>query len=171
MIEELRELYAFNRWATARVLDAVARLDDAAFTRELGSSFSSVRDTLAHMVVAEWIWLERWHGRSPTERPAWYAVAGLDGLRAVWQDIDRAREALLAQLTDAELQRPAAYRTMSGEPYSNTLAQMLRHVVNHSTYHRGQVVAMLRQLGAEGVSTDLIDFYRLQAPVVAPPAS
>ncbi len=161
MIEELRELFAYNRWANERVLDAAAKLDESAFGRPLGSSFGSVRDTLAHVLAADWAWLERWRGRSPATPPAWDAST-LAAIRSRWAELEREREAFVAGLTDADLERELAYRTLSGAAVRNTFSEMLRHVVNHSSYHRGQVVGMLRQLGAEGVNTDLIAYYRLR---------
>jgi uncharacterized damage-inducible protein DinB len=168
MIEEMRELYAYTRWANARVLDAVARLDHDAFTRSLGSSFPSVRETLVHTLGADWIWLERWRGHSPSGHPASWDQSTFPALRAAWAQVEDERDAFLAGLTDADLEREISYRNTAGQPFSSSFARMLRHVVNHSTYHRGQVVGMLRQLGAEGVGTDLILWYREQAPRGAP---
>lgn len=160
MIDEIRELYAYNRWANRRLLDAASRLSPEAFTRDLGSSFPSVRDTLAHIVAAEWVWLERWRGRSPTGPPEAWDLSTPDAIRGAWEEVERDRQAFLAGLDDAAPKREIAYRTTSGQPFEQPLGQMLRHVVNHSSYHRGQVVTMLRQLGAEPPPTDLILFYR-----------
>lgn len=160
MIDEIRELYAYNRWANRRLLDAASRLSPEAFTRDLGSSFPSVGDTLAHIVAAEWVWLERWRGRSPTGPPDAWDLSTPGTLRAAWEEVDRNRQAFLVELTEAASGREIAYRTTSGQPFEQPLGQMLRHVVNHSSYHRGQVVTMLRQLGAEPPPTDLILFYR-----------
>ena len=67
--EETRQLYDFNAWANRRSLSAAAALTPEQFTKPMGSSFSSVRDTLAHIFGAEWIWLERFQGRSPSSLP------------------------------------------------------------------------------------------------------
>ena len=163
MIEELRDLFAYTAWANGGVLDAVAKLDAEAFTRDLGSSFPSVRATLVHLLGADWIWLARWHGTSPTALPEGWDLSSVDAIRQRWAEVERERAAFAAGLTDDDLARPLAYRNMKGEAFVNTLAETLRHVVNHSTYHRGQVVTMLRQLGAQGVNTDLIGFYRQRA--------
>ena len=63
--EDFRLLYDYNSWANHRTLDACSQLNDEQFTRDMGSSFRSVRDTLVHVMLVEWLWLERWHGRSP----------------------------------------------------------------------------------------------------------
>ncbi len=160
MIEEVRELQAYDAWATNRILTAAARLGRDDLTRDLGSSFPSVLDTLAHILSADWVWLERWLGRSPTGTPADWDLGTLDGVRARWLEVRAERAGFLEELTDQDLQRRVDYRDTSGRPWTSTMAQMLRHVVNHATYHRGQVVTMLRQLGATPPSTDLIRFYR-----------
>ncbi len=163
MVEALRELFEYTAWADRRVLDAVARLDAAAFEKDLGSSFPSIRATLVHVLSANWVWLARWQGSSPTSIPAAWDLSSFPALRAKWGEIQREQAAFLAGLTDADLTRRLSYRNTRGEPFVDALGETLRHVVNHATHHRGQVVTMLRQLGAEGVNTDLIAFYRLRS--------
>src|SRR5258708_13222693 len=63
-------LFEYNYWARDRQLEASAALSQEQFLRPMGNSFSSLRDTLAHLVAAEWIWLERWRGRSPAALPS-----------------------------------------------------------------------------------------------------
>ncbi len=159
MIEEVRELFAYTRWANGLMLDAVARLGPEELTRNLGSSFPSVRETLVHMLGAEWRWLERWRGHPPGPLPSSWDLSTLASIRQIWAEVERAEEAYVAGLTDADLERVLSYRYSDGTPGRANFAQMLRHVVNHATYHRGQVTTMLRQLGAAGVDTDLITFY------------
>jgi uncharacterized damage-inducible protein DinB len=159
-VDECRELIEFNRWATARVLDAVAELPAEDFTRALGSSFPSVRDTLVHVMSAEWVWLARCTGTSPTAMPEEWKQLDLATLRTTWDGVHAALRAFVDGLDDAALDRAHHYRNLAGQAATSLLAQILRHVVNHSTYHRGQVVTMLRQLGAAAPATDLIAFYR-----------
>ena len=160
---ELQELYAFNRWANEEILAAAAGLSSEQLSRDLGSSFPSVLATLAHVAQSDWVWLQRWGGVSPTAPPAW-DVSTLPALLGHWVTVQDQREAFLASLDDAALDRPIAYRNLAGVASTNPLWQLLRHVVNHSTYHRGQVTTMLRQLGTATVSTDLVRWYRLQQP-------
>lgn len=161
-LDEIRQLYEFNRWANGRILEAAAALDPEPFDRDLGSSFPSVRATLAHILGAEWIWLSRWNGTSPTAPPAW-PLDDVASLRARWTEVEAGQAALLAALTEDRLDQVIDYRNLAGEPYRSPLWQMLRHVVNHSSYHRGQVTTMLRQLGAAAPATDLILYFRTVA--------
>jgi uncharacterized damage-inducible protein DinB len=161
--DEVRTLYAYNSWANRRVLDACAPLNAAQLIQNLHSSFPSVRDTLAHIMLAEWLWLERWQGRSPafpTEN-----FAELASIRARWQKIDGDLNTFIQQLSAVDLDRVVEYRNTKGHAFSNPMWQMLQHLVNHGTYHRGQITTMLRQLGATPLTTDLIAFYREQSGV------
>jgi uncharacterized damage-inducible protein DinB len=158
--DEVRTLNAYNTWANHRVLDACAPLSAAQFTQDLHSSFPSVRDTLTHLMFVEWVWLERWLGRSsgfPTDQ-----FADLAALRARWQKIESDLNAFIQRLSTADLDRVVEYKNTKGTPFSNPMRQMLQHLFNHQTYHRGQITTMLRQLGASAVATDLIAFYREQ---------
>lgn len=112
-------------------------------------------------MLAEWLWLERWLGRSPgfpTE-----SFADLASLRSRWQKIDSDLSAFVQRLTSSDLDRVVEYKNTKGRAFSNPMRQMLQHLVNHGTYHRGQITTLLRQLGATPVATDLIAFYREQS--------
>lgn len=160
-LEDVRSLYAYNSWANHRVLDACAPLETAKLTQNLHSSFASLRDTLRHIMLAEWLWLERWLGRSPGF-PA-DEFPDLASIRSRWQKIEADLNAFIQKLSAADLERIVEYKNTKGHPFSNPMRQMLQHLVNHGTYHRGQITTMLRQLGATPVTTDLIAFYREHA--------
>jgi uncharacterized damage-inducible protein DinB len=162
-MDEIRDLYAYTRWANRRVLDAAARLSPEQLSRDLGSSFPSVRETLAHVLAGEWIWLTRWRGSSPPGLPESWDLSSLEVVRAQWAEVEADQRAFVEGLDEAALDRVVAYRDTRGDPYENPLGQLLRHVVNHSTYHRGQVITMLRQLGAEAVATDYVVYLRQRA--------
>jgi len=160
VIKEMQGLYEYNRWANRRILEAASKLSEEEFNKDLHNSFPSIRDTLAHILAGEWIWLTRWNGASPTGTPDSWDLSTFEALRMQWQEVQKDQIAFVSSLTDDALDQVIAYRNTAGEPFSNPLWQMMRHVVNHSTYHRGQVTTMLRQLGAQAVATDLIVYYR-----------
>ena len=159
MITEVAGLYDYNRWANNRFLDATSGLTDEEFIRDMQSSFPSVRATLEHILQAEWIWLQRWHGVSPVEVPPWDTTTQAS-LRAQWRIIEDQQRDYLGSLTDQDLTSVIDYRTFASQPFSQPLWQLMRHVVNHSTYHRGQVATILRQLGMPVPVSDLVAFYR-----------
>jgi uncharacterized damage-inducible protein DinB len=162
--EEMRDLFAFNAWANRKVLGAAEALTTEQFTKDTGSSFSSVRDTLAHIFGVEWVWLERLQGRSPAAIPEAKEFSDLGTLRSRWAETEKRMLEYVSRLDQEELDEAVDYKTLSFGPGRNPRWQMMQHVVNHGTYHRGQVVTMLRQLGAKGVGTDLIHFYREKSP-------
>jgi uncharacterized damage-inducible protein DinB len=165
--ENIRLLFAYDAWANARTRDACAKLSPEQFTRDLVSSFHSVRDTLAHIYGAQWIWLERFQGRSPGGLPAPADFPDLAALRARWSEVERDLLLYVGALKAPDLDRVLEYRTAKGATLSNPLWQSLQHLVNHGTYHRGQLTTLLRQLGGTPVSTDMIAFYRERAAQAA----
>jgi uncharacterized damage-inducible protein DinB len=162
-VEDFRLLYDFNAWANRRSLDACAGATPEQFTRDLGNSFRSLRDTLAHIYGAEWIWLERWHGRVPAALPSPADFPDFESVRRRLTDMDRELVDYIASLTADDVQRVVQFKSTAGVAYSQPLWQCLQHLANHSTYHRGQVTTLLRQLGAKPAATDMIAFYRERA--------
>ncbi|HTC62422.1 MAG TPA: DinB family protein [Candidatus Saccharimonadales bacterium] len=161
--ELLRFLFQYNQWADRRILDACASLSNEQFTRNLGSSFSSVRDTAAHLYGAEYVWNERINGRSPTALVTGAGFLDLASVRDKLEEMDAYYIDYVSKLTQQDLDRVIRYKGFTGEEFSNPLWQSLHQLTNHASYHRGQITTMLRQLGVKPVSTDLIGYYREQA--------
>jgi len=160
---EMAVLFKYNAWADRRVLEAASALTREQFTKQMGSSFSSVRDTLAHIYGVEWLWLERFQGRSPSAIPDDPEFADIAKMKASWAAFESRLLNFVRGLTQEDLERVMEYRTMKYGVYRNPLWQSMQHFVNHGTYHRGQITTMLRQLGAQPILTDLMHFYREQA--------
>jgi uncharacterized damage-inducible protein DinB len=166
--EHIRLLCDYNSWANQRLLEVSATLKEEQFTRDLGSSFRSVRDTLAHIMDVEWLYLERWNGRSPSALPSPESYPNHANVVVRWKEIEQDLNHFVAARDSAGLEQRIDYRNTRGDDFSNPLWEMLLHLVNHSTYHRGQVTTLVRQLGTKPVSTDLINFYRQRfAPATA----
>jgi uncharacterized damage-inducible protein DinB len=157
--EFVAELFRYNRWANGRMREAAMALPPEEFTRDLGNSFPSVRDTLVHMVGAEWIWLQRWRGVSPPALPAPAELPSAEAIATRWAEVERGQGDFIVSLRGSDLERRVAYTNTKGQPFTYLLRSMMLHVVNHSSYHRGQITTMLRQLGQRPVSTDLLLFY------------
>jgi uncharacterized damage-inducible protein DinB len=169
-LSTFRELYDYNYWARDRQLEACAALSQEQFLRPLGSSFSSLRDTLAHLLGAEWIWLERWRGRSPQTLPGvpeglpfaetlrrWHEqFATVAAIRERWLGVERDLRQYLAGLDEPALGRELVYVNIQGQTWTYPLWRTLLHLVNHGTYHRGQVTTLLRQLGAKAPEVDFL---------------
>jgi uncharacterized damage-inducible protein DinB len=158
--QEAKQLFDFNSWANARMVSAAKALTAEQLEAPLVSSFPSLKDTLAHIVGTEWIWLRRWLGDSPTSVPGWVAEPRLAELEVQLAAVESERASFLARLTEADLDEVISYRALDGLPFSLPLGQLIRHVVNHSTYHRGQLATLLRQLGHTPPSTDFTRYLR-----------
>jgi uncharacterized damage-inducible protein DinB len=159
--DDLNNLLDYNDWARDRLLDAVSALSTEQFTRDLGSSFGSVRDTIAHICDTESIWLRRWKGEQPLgfQRPD--RIPDVAAARKEWAELERGMRAFLHELGPDGVERAIEYKDFRGAARSDVFWQMLQHVVNHGSYHRGQVTSMLRQLGAPPPKyMDLIVYYR-----------
>jgi uncharacterized damage-inducible protein DinB len=161
--EEMAALYDYNAWADRRVLEAASALSKEEFLKPMSSSFSSIRDTLAHIFGVEWLWLERFQGRSPASIPDGNEFTEINLLKARWMEFEPTLLKFARGLSESDLDRVMEYKTMKFGVYTNPLWQSMLHLVNHGTYHRGQVTTMLRQLGARPILTDLMHFYRERA--------
>ena len=152
----LRELFNYNYWARDRQLEACRTLNQEQFQRPLGNSFSSLRDTLVHLVGAEWVWLERLRGRSPKSLPAAEEFSDLKAVAERWRAVEQGMRSYLDGLREAELSCKVCYTNFAGVTWEYPVWLVLLHLVNHQTYHRGQVTMFLRQLGARPPAVDLL---------------
>jgi uncharacterized damage-inducible protein DinB len=155
----LSDLLDYHYWAQERIFDAVGALSPDQFTRDLGNSFPSVRDTLVHSHFAECVWYARWTSE-PLPMPAAEHFPDIESVRHASRAHEIRMRALLARLGPDGIGQSLEYTSrLDGKDHRSLFWQMFQHVVNHGTYHRGQVTTMLRQLGAKAVDTDLIRFY------------
>ena len=159
-LDEVRQLFAYNAWANRLLFDAAEALPSEVYQRDLKSSHGGIHGTLAHIVWAEHLWLNRW-----LKQPNPAAAQGKDlrsaaEVRARWEEIEAERGRFLEGLSEAQLQETRTVKPSTGGEYQHTFAQMFRHAVDHSSYHRGQVVTLLRQVGVVPPVTGLIFFYR-----------
>ena len=164
-LTDINQLFNYTEWANGLVMDAAAALPDESLHRDVCCSHQSIFGTLLHMAGAEWIWLERWNGRSPVKAEAWSqwtteSCPDLATLKDRWRELVRQRWNYVSELDNAKLTSELAFKLLSGDSSSMRLVDQMQHVANHSTMHRGQVVGMIRQLGIEPPSTDLIFFLR-----------
>jgi len=162
---DIRHLFDYTEWANQLVMDAAAKLSEIDRQRDVGISHKSIFGTLLHMAGAEWIWLERWNGRSPAGKQAWslwttQSCADLETLTERWRDVVDRRTRFISGLDDSRLMAELSFKLLSGDPNSMRLIDQMQHVANHATLHRGQVVGMIRQLGIDPPSTDLIFYLR-----------
>jgi uncharacterized damage-inducible protein DinB len=158
--ENYKALFQYNVWATQRTLEACATLTTEQFTRDLESSFRSVRDTLVHIMGVEAVWLERWKVGgigSPTKGSDF---PDLESVKTKWAKIEADLLSYVKGLTDEDVKRIIPHKNFAGQEFRMPLWQMMQHLLNHGTYHRGQITTLVRQVGGKPLATDLIGFYR-----------
>jgi uncharacterized damage-inducible protein DinB len=159
-LNEFLELFAYNAWANRTIFDAVAHLEEEQYFRDLKSSYGGIHGTLAHIVWAEQLWLHRWAGKPNPAVPQGTDLKSLAEVRRRWEDVEAERGRVVGGLTEDRLAETRLVRPSSGGEYVHSFRQMFRHFINHSSYHRGQIVTLMRQLGAQPPGTDLILYYR-----------
>jgi len=163
-LDEAIALVDYHYWGRDRMLEAVEPLTLEEYLKDLGNSFRSVRDTVVHTYGAEWNWYLRWVGNSQKGFPDASAFPDVSTIRAAWKSQEQKVRLFVLSLGEENLHRTFKYRTFDGQEMESEFAHMLQHVVNHATFHRGQVTTMLRQLGAPAPKPqDLIRFYRERA--------
>lgn len=156
----IQQLFEYNAWANKRVIDTCAGLSPQQLAQNVGGSFGSLRNLLAHIVDVEWLYLERRRGRAPASLPRAESYSDIAALTARFQEVNREFVEAQRGLSAEELSRTIEFRNTKGTLYRHELWEMLVHLVNHSTYHRGQVTVLLRNLGAKPNATDMIAFFR-----------
>jgi len=158
-LQEIKLLHAFNAWADNRIFDALAQLPEEQYRRDLKSSHGSIHGTVAHMVAAQKIWLDRWTGTPAATLTPAAGLANLEAVKALWQKVGLGLAQLLGTMSDKKLTETFTM-VREGKTFNQVYWQAMVHVVDHSSYHRGQIVTMLRQLGVKPPSTGMIMFYR-----------
>lgn len=159
-LQEIKLLHAYDSWANNRMFDAVAGLPADQYMKDLKASHGSIHGTLTHLVAAQKIWLSRFIGKPEQKLVTVAEAPTLTDLKKLWEKVGHDLAQFLGTMTDRKLAETFVMTTTSGKQFTHTYVQALQHVVNHSSYHRGQVAAMMRQVAAVPPNTDMIRFYR-----------
>jgi len=157
--DQARDLLTYTLWADRRALAAVAKIDREDLTREAGASFGSLLGTFAHILGAEKVWLSRFLGTPLSRVPDLSDYPSLETLLTGFEDLWADLEFFMASLDASQLSSALQWTTTRGESHQRLLWQAVVHMTNHSTYHRGQIVMLMRQMGYDPPSTDLIYFF------------
>lgn len=148
-------------WATQLTLDAVKKISPAEFEKDRGSSHGGIKGTLLHIFRADALWFSRVAGEPFAKISDIVVPDSLEALELEWMKLLDRWAKWVGQLQPNQFGIEIGYTNSEGVSYRTPLWQIVMQVVNHSTHHRGQVVAMLRQAGAKAPATDLIIYYRM----------
>jgi uncharacterized damage-inducible protein DinB len=156
LLDVIRSLYPYNVWANHRILIAVSNLTAEQFLARAGSSYPSVRDTLVHTMSAEWIWLSRWKGSSPSAMFGATDFPKLQSIQTRWKTIEAETQQYIDQLNPSQLAEVVSYINTSDEKWAYPLWQQMIHQVNHATQHRSEVAAILTAFGCSPGDLDYL---------------
>jgi uncharacterized damage-inducible protein DinB len=159
-VQDISRLYDYTDWATNKVLGAAQSLTLDQLYHDFKFGHHSIFETLIHTMGAEWVWLERWKGESPTNLLDHRDYTSVKDIELVWQSIEEDRKNFISTLTDDKLSQPLEYKNLAGNIYHEPLEGQMTHCANHATHHRGQLVGYLRALGAQVPVTDFIAYLR-----------
>jgi uncharacterized damage-inducible protein DinB len=150
----------YHRWATGLVLDEIVPLPSEELLKKLGGSFPSIYDTAVHLYQSDRVWLDRLEQR-PTGQLSDYEAPGcMYDLQGAWKEVHDRMVAFAGALGEADASNELDYKNLAGQPFRTPVWQILLHVVNHGTHHRGQITNMVRQLGHMATNLDLIRYFR-----------
>jgi uncharacterized damage-inducible protein DinB len=152
----IRELYEYHRWANQTLFDFAAALGEDVCGRDVGTQFSHPRVTrmFAHLYGADWIWLSRWKGTSPTIQPG-AELPTMAAVRAQWQSLEAEQKAFVDGLADSDLARAVQYKNTTGKAFRAPLGPLLQHVANHATHHRSEIATMVTMLSGSPPDTGI----------------
>jgi uncharacterized damage-inducible protein DinB len=157
----LLQCAAYTIWANRKIIDCINNLSDDQINREISSSFSSIYKTVMHMWDAESIWWQRVKLVEHIERPGDTFSGSFEELSKKLEAQSKQWEEWIGNASDNQLNHVFSYQNTKKEQFKQPVYEMLLHIFNHNTYHRGQLVTMLRQLGVEKIPpTDFIVFTR-----------
>src|SRR2546425_7147022 len=158
-VKDLEVFYDYGYWANGKLFDVISQLTPEQFTRPLGGSYGSIRNTMVHLLSAEWGWLSRCGGpeRGPRLNSADYPK--VESLIEVWSKVNVYVREFLSRLKDEDLARDVAFMNDRGETHSMPLGELMQHAANHSVHHRGQVSLLLRLLGYAPGNFDILFYH------------
>ena len=153
---EILGLYEYNEWANEKTIASLRALPEADYVREQGGGWPSLRATFVHLAGATDAWAERFSGRDALVLAKETDLPKLEDAVRVLLSAQEKHRNHLKNLTRDKLERPFSWKNLAGELRAAPYEIVVRHVVNHQTYHRGQIASMVRRVGGKPVATDMV---------------
>ena len=158
----LEQLYEYNYWANKRYLVVAETLGEEQLFRKQGHSWDSVHAVFVHMMSSERMWRQRWRGEKgeflnakdfPTEA----------SIRTYWVDVEKNMRAFIAEQTEESLLRDVTFTNPKGETLTLPLWQMMVHVPNHNTHHRGELAAMFALMNIPHPEEEIVQYFLVKS--------
>ena len=158
-VKDLEDLYDYGYWANRKLFHVISQLTPEQFTQPVAGSYGSIRNTMVHVLSAEWGWLSRCGGpeRGPALKPGEYPT--VESLVETWSKVEGYVREFLSELKDEDLTRKVEFKNPLGETRSMALVELMQHAANHGVHHRGQVALLLRLLGYAPDNLDILFYY------------
>lgn len=158
-VTDLVVLYEYGRWANGKLMEVISQISTDEFTRPVAGSYGSIRNTLVHVMSAEWGWVDRCGGqaRGPRLNPDDYPT--VDSLVAQWTKVDGYLVEFLSTLRDEDLDRSIEFTVGGSGGTTMSLGELMHHGAIHGVHHRGQVALLLRLLGHVPGNFDILFYY------------
>jgi uncharacterized damage-inducible protein DinB len=158
-VKDLETLFDYSYWANGKFFEVLSQLTDEQFIQPVAGSYGSIRNTLVHMLSAEWGWLDRCGGiaRGPALNALDYPT--LSSVRDRWRQVEGHVREYLASLRNEDLERAVEFTISSGPKQVMRLGELMHHAAIHGVHHRGQVALLLRSLGYTPGNVDILLYY------------
>jgi uncharacterized damage-inducible protein DinB len=166
-VSDLEHLYDYHYWANEKLFGVVSQLTPEQFIQSVAGSYGSIRNTLVHILSAEWGWLDRCGGLERGERLRPEDYPTVESLREAWRRVERHLREFLSGLRDEDLTRDIEFALGGGPTHVMALGDLMLHAAVHATHHRGQVALLLRMLGYVPGNFDLVVYVAEKRRAVA----
>jgi len=157
--ECIKQVYDYCYWANKRYLAVAEGLSEEQLYKMQGHSWGDVHAMLVHMMSSEWVWLQRWHGTSPKSHLDKNDFPTLESVKERWNKVEAEMMAYIESQPEESLQAEITYSNFSGETFRVLLYQMLMHVANHETHHRGELAAMFALMDVPHPEEEVIQYF------------
>lgn len=153
---DVLKLVEYNIWANRLMGKQIESLSPELFDKPLAGSFGSIKATITHVMESDWLWMNRFKGIPLAKVPAWQ----LDNAADIYREWKIVQEDMLsvARTLAVDKNKMIAFVTRKGMHYELPFEDLIIHIANHGTYHRGQLTDMIRVVGGQPVSTDYFIF-------------
>lgn len=158
-VRDLEILYDYNYWANKKLFSVITRLTPEEFTRTVAGGYGSIRNTMVHLLSTEWGWLSRCGGHERGARLKADKYPTAESLIKDWENIEHYMRNFLSKLDDDDLNQYVGYTGNEDKRRSMPLGELLHHSIIHGAHHRGQVAVLLRELGYDPGSFDILFYY------------
>ncbi len=155
----IKQVYDYTYWANKRYFAVAENLSDELLHKMQGHSWGDLHAMFVHVMSSEWVWYQRWHGTSPAGHLNKDDFPTLASVKEQWDKVEADMRAYIEEQTEESLQAKITYSNFRGETFSVPLYQMLMHVANHETHHRGELAAMFALMDVPHPEEELIQYF------------